>query len=260
MRLTGSVALVTGGTQGIGRGIALRLAQEGADLVVAGREHDENSEETGELLRAEGHRVHVAAGDITGMEVCKRLVDETVAEMGQLDILINNAGVHNTAPFWDISEEDYDLTMGVNLKAAFFITQFFVRHVREQQAQGAKRGGKVINISSVHEEMPFPRHASYCVSKGGLKMMTRNLAIELAPLGITVNNIAPGAIATPINQELLDDPDALSSLTDRIPLSRLGKPEDVAGLAAFLASAEADYVTGSTYYVDGGLLWNYSGQ
>jgi glucose 1-dehydrogenase len=120
--------------------------------------------------------------------------------------------------------------------------------------------GKVINISSVHEELPFPHFAAYCASKGGLKMLTRNLAIELAPLGITINNVAPGAIETPINTKLLNDPEKLSALLQNIPLKRLGQPADVASMVAFLASSESNYVTGTTFFVDGGLLWNYQEQ
>jgi glucose 1-dehydrogenase len=123
-----------------------------------------------------------------------------------------------------------------------------------------KSGGKVINVSSVHEELPFPHFTSYCASKGGIKMMTRNLSIELAPLGITINNIAPGAIETHINKKLLNDPAKLKALLGNIPLKRLGKPEDVAAVASFLASADSDYVTGTTFFVDGGLTWNYQEQ
>jgi glucose 1-dehydrogenase len=141
------------------------------------------------------------------------------------------------------------------LKGVFFATQAFVQHLLE-----TKRPGKIINISSVHEELPFPHFASYCMSKGGVKMMTRTLAIELAPFGITINSIAPGAIETPINAKLLNDPAKLNALLGNIPLRRLGKPGDVAGTAAFLASADADYITGTTIIVDGGLLWNYEEQ
>jgi glucose 1-dehydrogenase len=145
--------------------------------------------------------------------------------------------------------------MNVNLKGVFFVTQSFVNHLRE-----SKRPGKVINMSSVHEELPFPHFAPYCMSKGGMRMMTRDLAIELAPLGITVNSIAPGAIETPINSKLLNDPAKLKALLANIPLNRLGKAQDVAGVAAFLASNDADYITGTTIFADGGLLWNYSEQ
>jgi glucose 1-dehydrogenase len=145
--------------------------------------------------------------------------------------------------------------MDVNLKGVFFATQQVVRHLRSEQ-----RSGKIINISSVHEELPFPHFASYCMSKGGLKMMTRNLAIELAPLGITVNSIAPGAIETPINKALLNNPAELNALLENIPLKRLGQPSDVAEAVAFLASDKANYITGTTLFVDGGLLWNYQEQ
>src|SRR5438067_13577859 len=145
--------------------------------------------------------------------------------------------------------------MNVNLKGVFFVTQQVVRHL-----QAEKRPGKIINISSVHEELPFPHFTSYSMSKGALKMMTRNLAIELAPFGITVNSVAPGAIETPINKALLNNPPKLNALLANIPLKRLGQPGDVAEAVAFLASDKADYITGTTIFVDGGLLWNYREQ
>jgi glucose 1-dehydrogenase len=169
--------------------------------------------------------------------------------------LVNNAGIEKRAPFWEVTEADFDAVMNVNLKGVFFSTQAFVQHL---MATG--RTGKVINISSVHEELPFPNFAAYCASKGGMKMLTRNLAVELGPLGITINNVAPGAIATPINTQLLNNPDKLGALLQNIPLGRLGQSQDVSSLVAFLASADADYVTGSTFFVDGGLLWNYQEQ
>jgi len=193
--------------------------------------------------------------DVGQVADARRLVREAVASLGSLDILVNNAGIEKNAAFIDVTEDDYRAVLDVNLSGPFFATQEFVRHRRD-----VKAGGKVINISSVHEELPFPHFTSYCMAKGGLKMMMRNLAIELAPLGITVNNVAPGAIRTPINQKLLSDPQLLEPLLANIPLHRLGEPSDVAGVTAFLASADADYITGATLVVDGGLLWNYSEQ
>lgn len=157
--------------------------------------------------------------------------------------------------FLDASEADYDSVLNVNLRGPFFIAQAFARYLRD-----SGRGGRIINNSSVHEELPFPNFTSYCASKGGLKMLMRNLAIELAPLGITVNNVAPGAIETPINRSLMNQPEKLAGLLGNIPAGRLGQPRDVAGAVAFLASDEADYITGTTLVIDGGLLWNYSEQ
>ena len=252
MTLKNKVALVTGSTHGIGRAIAQRLAQAGADVVINGRSDDEDAQHSAELVRAHGQRACVVAMDIGRVQDCQRLVAESIERMGRLDILINNAGLQTRAAFLEVSEADYDQVLNVNLKAAFFLSQAFALHL---QASG--RGGRIINTSSVHEELPFPGFSSYCVSKGGLKMLMRNLAIELAPLGITVNNVAPGAIETPINSELKEQPDKLAALLENIPLKRLGQPRDVAGAVAFLASDEADYITGSTLVVDGGLLWNY---
>lgn len=255
MKLANKVVLVTGSSQGIGQAIAIRLAGEGADVIVAGRVDDERLQKSVELVREKGRRVGVVAGDISQAATCQYMIDEGVKQMGRIDILVNNAGVEKHAAFWDITEDHFDQTLGVNLKGSFFTTQAFVRHRCDDG-----NNGKIINISSVHEELPFPNFTSYCASKGGLKMMMRNLAVELAPLGITVNNIAPGAISTPMNADLLNNPVQLKALLNNIPLGRMGKPEDVAGMAAFLASADADYITGSTFYVDGGLLWNYTEQ
>jgi glucose 1-dehydrogenase len=255
MKLIGNKALVTGSNQGIGQAIAIRLAEEGADVVIDYVTHPDTASDTVQSVLKLGRRAVAIQGDISKVADTQRMVDESVKALGGLDILVNNAGVEKHASFWEVTEADYDLVLNINLKGAFFATQAFVRHRME-----VKLPGKVINMSSVHEDLPFPHFTSYCASKGGVKMMMRNIAIELAPYGITVNNIAPGAIETPINTKLMNDPVKLKALLENIPLARLGQTSDVAGVAAFLASADADYITGATIVVDGGLTWNYSEQ
>ena len=255
MKLENKVILITGGGQGIGAGIAVRLAQEGADIIIDYYDHPENANAVAAQVVAFGRKAITIQADVSCYDGVNKLINEGVAGMGRIDILVNNAGVEKNASFWDVTEKDYDFVLNTNLKGPFFLAQAFVRHL-----QSRKSGGKIINISSVHEELPFPHFTSYCASKGGMKMVTRNLSIELAPLGITINNVAPGAIETPINTKLLNDPVKLKALLDNIPLDRLGKPADVAGAVAFLASSDADYITGTTLVVDGGLTWNYSEQ
>ncbi|MGZ4821497.1 MAG: SDR family NAD(P)-dependent oxidoreductase [Terriglobales bacterium] len=261
-RLEGKVAIVTGGDQGIGRAIALRLAAEGAHIAFCYRTNQEGAEEvvraiTGDAERAgtTDRKALALQADVSDITQVRTFIKEVFDHFGTADVLVNNAGLERRADFWDVSEQDYDLVLNVNLKGVFFLTQAVVR-----RWMTAKHAGKIINISSVHEELPFPHYASYCASKGGLKMLTRDLSIELAPFGITVNNIAPGAIETPINKALLNDPAKLNPLLENIPLKRLGTPEDVAGVAAFLASPDAEYITGTTIFVDGGLLWSYEEQ
>jgi glucose 1-dehydrogenase len=255
MKLENKVILVTGSSQGIGAGIAVRLAQEGADIVVNYHSHPEEADDVKGKITALGRKAVSVGADLSTVEGTAKLIADGVAGLGRIDILVNNAGVEKNASFWEVTEKDFDLVLNTNLKGPFFLTQAFVKHLQERKA-----GGKVINISSVHEELPFPHFASYCASKGGMKMVTRDLSIELAPLGITINNVAPGAIETPINTKLMNDPAQLKALLDNIPLRRLGKPADVAAAVAFLASSDADYITGTTLVVDGGLTWNYSEQ
>jgi glucose 1-dehydrogenase len=255
MRLEGRTALVTGSDQGIGRGIAIRFAREGADVVINYRRNAEGAQDTRKEVEAAGRKARVVQADVSQIPQARNLVDQAFDHFGKVDILVNNAGVEKRADFWDVTEEDYNTVISVNQTGPFFVAQRFVQRLRDKQSPG-----RIINISSVHEELPFPHFTAYCMSKGAVKMMTRNIAIELAPLGITVNNVAPGAIETPINTKLLNDPQLLSRLLDNVPLHRLGKPEDVAGAAVFLASSDAEYITGTTIFVDGGLLWNYSEQ
>ena len=253
--LQGRTAIVTGSSSGIGQGIAIRLAAEGANVVIDYRGHSEGAEETLKQVTAAGAKGIVVQADVSKVDAVRNLVDQSWKAFGSADILVNNAGMEKRSDFWETPEEDYDHVLGVNLKGPFFLTQAFVRRLREQ-----KKPGRVINISSVHEDMAFPGFATYCASKGGLRMLMRDLAVELGPLGITVNNIAPGAIITPINKSLLEDKPKLNALLANIPLGRLGTPEDVSSLVAFLASDEAAYVNGSTFTVDGGLSRNYHEQ
>ncbi len=255
MKLEGKRALVTGSDQGIGQAIAIRLAAEGADVAINFRKNREGADETRARIAALGRRCAAIQADVGKVEDAIRLVNESVAALGAVDVLVNNAGIEKNASFVDIAEADYRAVIEVNMSGPFFATQAFARHRRD-----AGGPGSVINISSVHEELPFPHFTPYCMTKGALKMMMRNLSIELAPLGITVNNVAPGAVQTPINAKLLSDPKLLNPLLENIPLRRLGQPSDVAGVVAFLASADAAYITGATIVVDGGLLWNYSEQ
>ncbi|MBD2728152.1 glucose 1-dehydrogenase [Nostoc sp. FACHB-892] len=255
-KLEGKVALVTGSSGGIGQAIAVHLAEQGADVVIDYRSHPEGAEETLSKVEAAGSKGLTIKADLSVISDIRQLIDQGIQYFGKLDILVNNAGIDGrNADFWNITEADYDAVINLNLKGTFFATQAIVQHFIE-----TKRTGKIINISSTHEEIAFPHFTAYCASKGGVKMTMRNLAVELGPLGITINNVAPGAIETPINSKLLNDPEKLGALLKNIPLGRLGKPQDIAPIVSFLASADADYITGATFYVDGGLSRNYHEQ
>jgi glucose 1-dehydrogenase len=254
-RLAGKVAIVTGSSSGIGQSIAIRFASEGASVVVDYRNHIDQAQDTKTKAEAVGGKAILVQADVSVLADTQNLVDQTYKQLGRCDILVNNAGIEKEAAFWDVTEADYDAVLDVNLKGAFFLTQAFVRRLRD-----AKLPGRAVNISSVHEDMVFPNFSTYCASKGGIRMLMRDLAVELGPLGITINNIAPGAIATPINTKMMADKPELDALLANIPLGRMGTPEDVAGLALFLASDDGAYCTGSTYIVDGGLIRNYHEQ
>ena len=254
-RLAGKVAIVTGAGSGIGQGIAKRLGCEGAKVIVDYIGGPSGAEETEKAIQDAGGSGEIFQADISDSNQDRMLVDEAWNRFGAADILVNNAGMEHRSDFWDTTEEEYDKVMSVNLRGPFFLTQAFVRRLRDQ-----KKPGRVINISSVHEDMSFPGFSTYCCSKGGLRMLMRNLAMELGPSCITINNVAPGAIATPINKSLLDDKPKLNALLANIPLGRIGTPEDVAGLVAYLASDDAAYVSGSTFVIDGGLMRNYREQ
>ena len=254
-RLDGKVAVITGSGSGIGQAIAERLAQEGADCVVDYIVEPEEAQGTVAKIIAAGGKAVMVKADVSVLTDCTNLIEQAWTQLGSCDILVNNAGIERSADFVDVTEADFDAVLGVNFKGAFFLTQAFVRKL-----SAAKKPGRVINISSVHEDMVFPHFSTYCASKGAMRMLMRDLAVELGPQGITVNNIAPGAINTPINKSLLADKPKLDALLKNIPLGRLGEPGEVAGIAAFLASDDGAYVTGSTYFLDGGLIRNYHEQ
>jgi glucose 1-dehydrogenase len=254
-KFSNKTVLITGSGRGIGRAIAIKFGQEGANVVVNDLHDDENAAETIKQVQATGAKAVFLQADISKVANVQTLLNQSVAAFGSLDILINNAGVEIHAPFWEVTEQQYDIVMNVNLKGMFFLTQAFVQYVKANN-----RPGVIVNNSSVHEELPFPNFAAYCASKGAMQMVMRNLAVELAPFNIRINNVAPGAIKTPINSDLLSKPELMSAVQNNISLHRFGEPEDVANTMAFLASDDAKYVTGSTYYVDGGLAYHYTEQ
>jgi len=253
--LQNKVAIVTGSGSGIGQAIAIRFASQGATVVVDYRNHIEEAQETKAKAEAAGGKAILVRADVSVLADTQNLVDEAYKQLGRCDILVNNAGIEIEAPFWEVTEKDYDAVLDVNLKGAFFLTQAFVKRLI-----AAKQPGRVINISSVHEDMVFPHFSTYCASKGAMRMLMRDLAVELGPLNITVNNIAPGAVATPINTKLMANKNELDALLANIPLGRMATPEEIAGLALFLASDDGAYCTGSTYIIDGGLIRNYHEQ
>ncbi len=248
MRLLGKVALITGASSGIGRVIADRFATEGAAVAINFLPRGNNNA-VAEGIVAELATSGMAVGaDVSHRTEVEAMVRQVVERFGRIDIAVNNAGIEIEKPVLEVTDDEWHRVIAVNLYGPFLVSQVAARQMVRQG-----NGGKIVNISSVHEDIPFPGYASYCAAKGGLRMLARNLAIELAPHRINVNNIAPGAIATPINQAVLDDPEAKHNAISEIPWGRFGLPKEVAAVAVFLASNEAEYVTGSTYYVDGGL-------
>jgi len=249
MRLQGKVAIVTGAATGIGKAIAVRFAQEGVAVTIDYVGHTGPAGEVVGAIEHAGGRALAINADISNEDDVRHLVDQTISKWGRLDILVNNAGVEEKHPFLDVPLALWKKTIAIDLTGPWLCTQAAARQMIKQG-----ESGRIINISSVHEDMPMPTNAAYCAAKGGLRMLMRTLAVELGPHQITVNNIGPGAIDTPMDASLKAQPELMKILLGEIPLGRMGKPEDVAGLAVYLASDEASYVTGSTYFIDGGML------
>ncbi len=253
MALQNKVAIVTGGSLGIGAAIVRRLARDGASVTLDYHSHSGAAEAVAQDVESHGGKVLVVQADVSSVSSMQNLVAETVKAFGRLDILVNDAGIEEPTPFVEVAEDSFDRQIAVDLKGPYFATQ---AAARQMIAQGD--GGCIINISSVHEDLPMVGNAVYCAAKGGLRMLTRTLATELAKHRIRIINVGPGAVATPINKATLDDPQKRAALLSEVPLNRIGQPEDVANAVAWLASDEASYVTGTTLFIDGGLMV-YSG-
>jgi glucose 1-dehydrogenase len=249
MMLENKVAIVTGASSGIGQAIATALAAEGAAVTINFRSHPENAQAVQAQITQAGGKALLAQGDVSVVADIQSMIDQTVKAFGRLDIMVNNAGMETRTSILDSTEEDFDRVIGVNLKGAFFGTQLAAK---QMLAQGG--GGRIINVSSVHEDWPMPGNTPYCASKGGVRMLTRTAGVELASKGITVVGVGPGAVATPINQQTIADPAKLAALDKAIPEGRLAQPEDIAGLVVWLASDKSAYVTATTFFMDGGIM------
>jgi glucose 1-dehydrogenase len=249
VRLENKVAVVTGSSSGIGEAIALAFAANGTAVVVNYSRHEDAAQEVLQKIEAAGGKGLVVGADVSDPKEVEAMVQQTADAFGGLDIMVNNAGMERKMPFLETPFEVWQETIAVNLTGTWLGCQAAAKRM---VAQG--KGGRIINVSSVHEDLAMPTNAPYCATKGGARMLMRTLAVELAPHDITVNNIAPGAIDTPMDAPLKEQPDQMKELLSEIPLGRMGKPEEVANLALFLASDDSSYVTGSTLFVDGGMI------
>jgi glucose 1-dehydrogenase len=253
--LKGKNVLVTGGTSGIGQAIAVRFAEYGANVAINYLRAPEEASETEEQVHAcvrkvrqEGVRDVLVGADVSNEDEVARMVAQTVDELGGIDILVNNAGIQISRPSHELSSADFDKVLAVNLRGAFLCAREAIKHFLAED-----KPGRIVNISSVHQEIPKPNYLGYSVSKGGMMNLTRTLALEYAARGITVNSIGPGATVTPINRAWIEDPVKRDMVTSHIPVPRAGEADEMAGVVCFLASDDAAYITGQTIFVDGGL-------
>ena len=254
MNLKGKVAIVTGGNSGIGMAIVLELARQDANIVIDYVTHPEATEDLEKQVHALGDRVIGVDVDVSKVAELQKLIAAAVEKLGRVDIMINNAGVETRTSVLDTTEEQYERVLAINLKSAFFGTQLAAQQMIKQGG-----GGRIINISSVHEDWPMPGNTAYCVSKGGMRMLTRTAGVELAPHEILVVGVGPGAVATPINLGTMDNPVLLKKLDTAIPLGRMAKPEEIASVVAFLAGDGASYLTATTIFADGGIMQSSPG-
>jgi glucose 1-dehydrogenase len=253
--LRGKNVLVTGGSSGIGQAIAVRFAQYGANVAINYLSQPEEAEGTEEQVQAcvnqvqqEGVRDVLVQGDVSKEDDVVRMVREAAKGLGGLDVLVNNAGIQISRPSEELSSDDFDKVLAVNLRGAFLCAREAIRHFLEEE-----KPGSVINVSSVHQLIPKPSYLGYSTSKGGMQNMTRTLALEYAGRGIRVNGIGPGATITPINRAWVDDPEKRAQVEEHIPMARAGTADEMGAVACFLASDDAAYITGQTLFVDGGL-------
>jgi glucose 1-dehydrogenase len=251
-RLKDRVALITGSDSGIGQGTAIELAKEGADVVVHYFEDRDGAEKTKRAVEAQGRRAIAVQADVSDEQAVERLFDQAIEAFGRVDILVNNAGVDASGTHvGEMETEVWDRAIRTNLYGYFFTAR---RFIRERRKAGGK--GKIVNVTSVHDTIPRAGAADYDCSKGGQMNLTKTLALELAPDHINVNSIGPGMVLTPFNQQAIDDPKEREKEVQSIPWKRAAEPWEIGRLAVYLVSDDADYVTGATYYIDGGLMQN----
>jgi glucose 1-dehydrogenase len=254
MSLHGKVAIVTGGNSGIGKAVVLALAEAGANIVIDFVAHPEATEELEKQVHALGDKAIGVDADVSKVADLEMLVARTVEAFGRLDIMVNNAGIETRTSVLDTTEEQYERVMEINLKSAFFGTQIAAKQMIKQGT-----GGRIINMTSVHEDWPMPGNTAYCLSKGGMRMLTRTAGVELGPQGVQVVGVGPGAVATPINTSTMNDPAKMKTLDAAIPLGRMAEPEEIASLVAFLAGDGASYLTATTVFADGGIMHSSPG-
>lgn len=254
MSLKGKVAIVTGGNSGIGLSIVLELAKQGANIVIDYVCHPEATEALEKEVSALGDRVIGIKADVSKVAELQSLIDTAVKNLGRLDIMVNNAGVETRTSVLDTTEEQYEKVLAINLKSAFFGTQLAAKQMIKQGG-----GGRIINVTSVHEDWPMPGNTAYCLSKGGMRMLTRTAGVELAPHNILVVGVGPGAVATPINLSTMKDPALMNKLNSAIPLGRMAQPEEIGSVVAFLAGDGARYITATTIFADGGIMQSSPG-